>query len=61
MNNNCYNNDSLKKINMFTNKMLISTLNNNKEIYLQAENSGTIPFTYMDKNKEHIIHYLSIN
>ncbi len=57
MNNNNNNNDSLKKINMFTDKMLISTSKNNKEIYLWAENSGTIAFTYIDENLRTYIPY----
>ena len=44
------NSDSLKNIQMFTEKMIISTSQNQKEIELWAENSGTIAFQYNDEN-----------
>ena len=44
------NSDSFKNIQMFTDKMILSTSQNQKEILLWAENSGTIAFSYNDEN-----------
>lgn len=43
-------NQSQLSIQMFTDKMILSTSKNHKDILLWAENSGTIAFTYTDDN-----------